>query len=73
MKKYAPKFLKPTAFNPEGHWMVGVVWPVAGSKGNSYAVELHDKGFACECTGFAFHGKCKHSKAVLAQVEGAMA
>jgi uncharacterized Zn finger protein len=52
--------------------MVGTVWPMEGSKGKTYGVELHDKGFNCECTGFAYHGYCKHSKAVLAQVEKAM-
>jgi hypothetical protein len=73
MKKYGPKYLKPTIFDPKDHWMVGIVWPVKGSKGNEYNVELHDKGFACECTGFSFHGKCKHSMAVLNQVQQAMA
>lgn len=72
MAKYKQSFLKPTEFDPKDHWMVGVVWPVAGSKGNEYSVELHDKGFACDCTGFSFRGKCKHSQAVLDQVEGAM-
>jgi hypothetical protein len=66
------RYLKPTIFSSKGHWMVGTIWPVAGSKGNEYSVELHDKGFQCECTGFSFHGYCKHSKAVLKQVERAM-
>jgi uncharacterized Zn finger protein len=52
--------------------MVGFVWPVAGSKGNEYSVELHDKGFDCDCPGFTFRGSCKHSKAILDKVEGAM-
>ena len=52
--------------------MVGIEWPVEGSKGNTYKVELTEQGFECECVGFSFHGKCKHSKAVVAQVEGAM-
>ena len=67
------RYLKPTLFDPKDHWMVGIVWPMQGSKGKEYSVELHNKGFNCDCTGFAFHGYCKHSKAVLAQVEGAMA
>lgn len=73
MKTKFQRYLKPNSFDPKNHWMVGVVWPVQGSKGNTYSVELHDKGFDCDCTGFGFHGKCKHSKAVLAQVERAMA
>jgi len=52
--------------------MVGISWPVKGSKGNDYQVTLHDKGFECECVGFSFHGSCKHSKAVVAQIEGQM-
>jgi hypothetical protein len=67
------RYLKPTEFDPKGHWMVGIVWSVKGSKDNTYNVELYDKGFKCECTGFSFHGKCKHSTAILNQVEEAMA
>jgi hypothetical protein len=73
MKKHQKKFLKPTEFNPKDHWMVGLVWPVSGSKGNEYSVTLHDKGFDCDCPGFSFRGACKHSKAILQKVEGAMA
>ena len=73
MKKYAPKYLKPTAFNPKNHWMVGIVWPVQGSKGNEYSVTLHDRGFNCDCAGFGYYGYCKHSKSIVKQVEGAMA
>jgi len=71
-RKFQKKYLKPTDFDPKGHWMVGIVWPVKGSKGNEYSVELTDKGFDCDCPGFGYHGYCKHSKAVVAQVEGAM-
>jgi len=67
------RYLKPSAFDPKGHWLVGTVWPMDGSKGKQYSVELHEQGFECECTGFAYHGYCKHSKAVLKKVEGAMA
>ena len=52
--------------------MVGIEWPVKGSKGNEYLVALGDRGFTCECIGFSYHGACKHSKAVVKQVEGAM-
>ena len=48
---------------------VGVVWPVEGSTGKKYDVELTDEGFECNCYGFGFHGYCKHSKAVLKKVE----
>ena len=73
MSKFKAKYLKPTVFSPKDHWMVGFIWPVDGSKeGTSYDVELHDQGFTCECSGFSFRGKCKHSQAVLKQVEGQM-
>jgi hypothetical protein len=72
MKKFTQKFLKSKLLKPKGHWMVGLVWPVEGSKGKQYNVELHDKGFTCDCTGFSFHGKCKHSVGVLQRVEEAI-
>jgi len=71
-KKFVKRYLKPKEFDPKGHWMTGIVWPVKGSKGNEYSVTLHDSGFECDCPGFGFHGYCKHSKSVLKQVEGAM-
>ena len=39
---------------------------VAGSKGNTYTVTLGEKP-SCECTGFKFHGDCKHIKTAMAQ------
>tara|TARA_B100000073_G_scaffold91770_1_gene72611 strand:- start:38 stop:385 length:348 start_codon:yes stop_codon:yes gene_type:complete len=69
MPKFRRKFLKPTRFNPKGHMYVGVVWPVEGSTGKKYDVELTDEGFECNCHGFGFHGYCKHSKAVMKKVE----
>ena len=69
MAKFKKKYLKPANFKTEGHWMVGFVWNVVGSKGNNYSVELHDKGFECDCMGFGFHGYCKHSKSVVKKLE----
>ena len=72
-RKFAKRYLKPTAFDPKDSIFEGLVWPVAGSKpGSSYNVTLHDKGFECDCTGFTFHGKCKHSVSVLERVEQAI-
>lgn len=45
-----------------GHPWVGVQWLVQGS--HLYEVEMTDKGFTCTCSGFAFHGKCKHIREV---------
>ena len=72
MSKFKARYLVPTIFKPKGHWMVGTVWPVQGSKDNEYNVELHDKGFDCDCPGFTFRGSCKHSQAILNKVEGVM-
>jgi len=72
-KQFKKHYLKPTLFDPKDHWMVGITWPVKGSKGNEYGVTLHEQGFECECVGFSFHGRCKHSKAVVEQVERSMA
>lgn len=53
-----------TGFNAANHVFCGIVWPVVGSKGNRYSVELTEKGFTCTCTGFTMHGKCKHIQGV---------
>ena len=62
--KYKHTYFKPAEMNTESHFMLGYIWNVPGSKGNTYEVEFHPKGFDCSCPGFGFHGKCKHVKAV---------
>jgi len=47
--------------NTKGHWAVGVVWPVTGSKGDQYSVEMLDRGFECSCPAYR---KCKHIKSI---------
>ena len=47
--------------NTKGHWAVGVQWPVVGSKGDIYTVEMTDYGFDCNCPAYR---KCKHIKSV---------
>ena len=47
--------------NTKGHWAVGVKWPVIGSKGDKYIVEMLHSGFDCNCIAFR---KCKHIKSV---------
>ena len=44
-----------------GHPFVGVCWPVTGSKGDAYTVEMTDYGFECNCVAYR---KCKHIKSV---------
>tara|TARA_R110000796_G_C14217726_1_gene394160 strand:- start:10 stop:201 length:192 start_codon:yes stop_codon:yes gene_type:complete len=53
--------------NTKGHWAVGVVWPVTGSKGDQYSVEMLDRGFECSCPAYR---KCKHIKGVEAKFLG---
>jgi len=47
--------------NTKGHPFVGVRWPVTGSKGDAYTVEMTDYGFDCNCPAYR---KCKHIKGV---------
>ena len=37
---------------------------VRGSKGNVYYVTNRDGVYRCTCTGFKFHGTCKHIKEI---------
>ena len=64
MPKYKPQFFKPEGMNTQDHFMLGTVWNIQGSRGNTYEVELNPAGFDCSCPGFGFHGRCKHVRAV---------
>ena len=45
MRQFRQKFYKPAEVDTEDHFLRGTVWPVTGSKGNLYEVELHSQGF----------------------------
>jgi hypothetical protein len=45
------------------------IWKVKGSKGDSYTVSLDGNTYQCSCTGFKYHGKCKHILQVQEQVK----
>jgi len=47
--------------NTQGHWAVGVEWPVIGSRGDKYYVTMREYGFECDCIAYR---KCKHIKSV---------
>ena len=47
--------------NFKNHPFVGVEWPVTGSKGDQYTVEMTEYGFECNCIAYR---KCKHIKGV---------
>ena len=64
VKKYKPRYYTPQEIDFKGHPFVGVEWPITGSTGNAYGVEMTEQGFVCNCIGFAHHGKCKHSREV---------
>jgi len=44
-------------------------WTVTGSKGDKYTVRKIDGVFQCSCTGYKYHGKCKHAKQIEDQVK----
>jgi len=47
----------------KGHYLVGMKWPIVSTRtGETYDIEMHEKGFDCTCP--AFKGKCKHIKFV---------
>ena len=52
---------KSEEINTENHPFVGIVWPIIGSKGDEYSVEMTDQGFTCDCPAYV---KCKHIKGV---------
>jgi hypothetical protein len=61
MKRYAKRYYVPVGWNFKGNHLVGTQWTVPSSKpGSEYVVTMVDNGFGCSCTGFNFHGKCKH-------------
>jgi hypothetical protein len=65
-KKYAKRYLKPADWNLKNNPLVGTEWSVAGSKKDTfYTVVLTNQGFTCDCYGFQFYGKCKHSTQVV--------
>ena len=43
---------KSEEINTENHAFVGVVWPIIGSKGDEYSVEMTDRGFTCDCPAY---------------------
>jgi len=62
--KYQQRYFKPEGWNFKTNFLAGTEWTVMGSRNTVYTVALTDQGFTCECQGFQYHGKCKHSRAV---------
>jgi hypothetical protein len=53
--------------NTRKHPFIGVMWPVTGSRGDSYQVRMYDSGFDCSCIAYR---KCKHIKSVEDKIIG---
>jgi len=69
MPKPTVRYFKPADIKTfKNHWLEDIVWPVEGSKGNTYEVKLHEKGFDCTCPGFTYRGECKHVHGVVRRV-----
>ena len=62
------RYYKPKEIVTKKHFLVGTVWPIEGSKNNTYSIEMHDKGFTCDCLGFTYNGKCKHTIQVVTEL-----
>ena len=45
----------------------GRAWQVAGSQGNEYTVTEELGAWSCTCTGFKYHGNCRHIKSLQLQ------
>ena len=65
---FVMRYYKPKEINTKKHFLVGTVWPIEGSKNNTYSIEMHDKGFTCDCLGFTYNGKCKHTSQVVTEL-----
>ena len=73
MAKFTQRYLKSTMFKPKDSVFEGLIWKKPNSKGtDTYDVECTEQGFTCECPGFTFRGKCKHSQEVLTRIEEAL-
>lgn len=64
MNKYGPRYFKPEEIEFKGHWADGFEYSVPGSKDNVYEIKFTQKGLTCDCSGFTFRGKCKHTLAI---------
>ena len=65
---FVMRYYKPKEITTKKHFLVGTVWPIEGSKNNTYSIEMHEKGFTCNCLGFTYNGKCKHTSQVVTEL-----
>jgi len=70
--KFVQKYMKPD-FEFNKSLFEGVTWTRMNSKGTGeYAITLEPRGFTCDCPGFTFRGKCKHTQSVNDQIKEAV-
>ena len=62
------RYYKSKEIHTKNHFLVNTIWPVKGSKSNEYFVQMHEKGFTCDCLGFMYSGKCKHTYQVVSLI-----
>ena len=61
MSKYTPRVFFSYEIETRKHWAVGTEWTTIGSRGDSYVIQMVDKGFTCSCPAFV---KCKKKKKI---------
>ena len=72
MPKFKQNYMKPD-FEFARDLFEGLTWSRTNSKGTgSYDITLEPKGFTCDCPGFTFRGKCKHTQSVNDQIKEAV-
>ena len=61
MPKFKQSYFKPD-FDFARDLFEGLTWKEPNSRGTgTYDITLEPKGFTCDCPGFTFRGKCKHT------------
>ena len=65
---FVMRYYKPKEIITKKHFLIGTVWPIEGSKNNTYSIEMHEKGFTCDCLGFTYNGKCKHTSQIVTEL-----